>query len=70
MRRLVYAFYDSNFRFSKFLRRYPQYRLDLIDVLRGNVFGRDFSGLWDALDRTAASPDEDFAQPILAGAGA
>ena len=70
MRRLVYAFYDPNFRFSKFLRRYPEYRLDLIDVLRGNVFSRDFSGLWDALDRTAASPDEDLAQPVLTGAGA
>jgi flavin-dependent dehydrogenase len=68
MRRLVYAFYDPNFRFSKFIRRFPEYRLDLIDVLRGNVFSRDFSGLWEALDQTAAAPDDEA--PALADPGA
>ncbi|HTQ80452.1 MAG TPA: NAD(P)/FAD-dependent oxidoreductase [Thermoanaerobaculia bacterium] len=58
MRCLVHAFYDKNFRFSKFLRSFPEYRLDIIHILRGNVFGRDFSGLFEALDRTMAMPEE------------
>ncbi|HVT58449.1 MAG TPA: NAD(P)/FAD-dependent oxidoreductase [Thermoanaerobaculia bacterium] len=56
MRRLVYTFYDPNFRFSKFIRRFPDCRLDLIRVLRGDVFDHDFSRLFAALAATAV-PD-------------
>jgi flavin-dependent dehydrogenase len=53
MRRLVDIFYDPNFRFSKLIRGYPDCRLDLISILRGDVFERDFSRLFAALDATA-----------------
>jgi flavin-dependent dehydrogenase len=56
MRRLVYTFYDPNFRFSKFIRRFPDCRLDLIRLLRGDVFDHDFSRLFAALAATAV-PD-------------
>ncbi|HVT16872.1 MAG TPA: NAD(P)/FAD-dependent oxidoreductase [Thermoanaerobaculia bacterium] len=56
MRRLVYTFYDPNFRFSKFIRRFPECRLELIRVLRGDVFDHDFSRLFAALE-LAAQPD-------------
>jgi flavin-dependent dehydrogenase len=56
MRRLVYTFYDPDFRFSKFIRRFPECRLDLIRVLRGDVFDHDFSRLFEALAATAV-PD-------------
>ena len=56
MRVLVHTFYDPNFRFSKFIRRFPECRHDLIRVLRGDVFDHDFSRLFAALASTAA-PD-------------
>jgi flavin-dependent dehydrogenase len=56
MRQLVYTFYDPNFRFSKFIRRFPECRLDLIRILRGDVFDHDFSHLFAALAATAV-PD-------------
>ncbi len=37
MRKLVYAFYDPNFSFSEFLRRFPHQRKALIDCLVGDV---------------------------------
>jgi hypothetical protein len=43
MRRLVDTFYDPNFRFSKLIRQFPDCRLDLISILRGDVFERDFT---------------------------
>ncbi len=56
MRQLVYTFYDPDFRFSKFIRRFPDCRLDLIRILRGDVFDHDFSRLFEALALTAV-PD-------------
>jgi flavin-dependent dehydrogenase len=56
MRVLVHTFYDPNFRFSKFIRRFPECRHDLIRVLRGDVFDHDFSRLFAALAKTA-TPD-------------
>ena len=60
MRRLVYAFYDKKFRFSTFLRRFPQYRMDIIHILRGDVFDRDFTEFFSALDANAEMPDEEI----------
>ena len=58
MKQLVYAFYNPSFRFSKFLRCFPEHRHDIIRILRGNVFGRDFSALFAAIEASAAMPDE------------
>jgi flavin-dependent dehydrogenase len=74
MRRLVYTFYDPDFRFSKFIRRFPDCRLDLIRILRGDVFDHDFSRLFEALALTAV-PDEpgepgEPGEPAAAGAEA
>lgn len=38
MRKLVYAFYTEGFRFSDFLKKYPDYRLHVIELLRGNFY--------------------------------
>ncbi|MFP5286900.1 MAG: NAD(P)/FAD-dependent oxidoreductase, partial [Thermoanaerobaculia bacterium] len=38
MRKLVYAFYEPDFSFSKFLAQFPGCRSDLIHLLVGNVF--------------------------------
>jgi flavin-dependent dehydrogenase len=45
LRRLVYAFYDRDFSFARFLRRFPDCRDDLTHLLMGNVFRREFNGL-------------------------
>jgi flavin-dependent dehydrogenase len=38
MRKLVYAFYNEGFSFSKFLHKYPEQRKNIISLLMGDVF--------------------------------
>jgi flavin-dependent dehydrogenase len=38
MRKLVYAFYNEGFSFSGFLRKYPEERVHIINLLIGDVF--------------------------------
>jgi len=38
MRKLVYAFYNEGFSFSKFLQKYPEQRVNIINLLIGDVF--------------------------------
>jgi len=67
MRQLVQVFYNPNFRFSKFLRRFPEHRHDVIRILRGDVFRHDFSALFSALEVTASMPDEEPAAGLAEG---
>ena len=53
VRRLIEAFYSSEFSFGAFARRFPQHRKALIDCLIGDVVGRDMSDFLDALDQMA-----------------
>jgi FADH2 O2-dependent halogenase len=53
VRRLIDAFYSSDFSFSDFARRFPQHRKALIDCLVGDVVGRDMSAFLGALDQMA-----------------
>lgn len=57
MRRLVNAFYDTNFSFGELIRRHPEIRPDLTDCLIGNL-DRDFSALQAALAELAEVPEE------------
>ncbi len=56
MRRLVYAFYDTNFSFGAFLRAHPHFRRDLTDCLIGNV-EMNFDPLFAAARDFAAIPE-------------
>ena len=38
MRKLVFAFYNDGFSFSQFLRKYPEQRVNIINLLIGDVF--------------------------------
>src|SRR6266536_1813209 len=38
MRKLVYAFYNDGFSFAQFLRKYPEQRVNIINLLIGDVF--------------------------------
>ena len=48
-RRLVYAFYDSDFSFGDFLQQYPEYRTDLTNLLIGNVFSPNAGRMFEVL---------------------
>ena len=50
IKRLVHAFYDPEFSFSTFLRRYPECRGSVVDLLVGNVYRKPVGGLLRALD--------------------
>jgi flavin-dependent dehydrogenase len=57
MRKLVYAFYEPEFSFAKFLARFPGCRIDLIHLLVGNVF-RPSNGLFGSMGQMARLPEE------------
>ena len=58
LRRLVYAFYDRDFSFARFLRRFPDCRDDLTHLLMGNVFRRQFNGLMGHLGEAMNLPPD------------
>jgi len=57
MRRLVYAYYDKEFHFGKFLERYPECREPLVNLLVGNIFRRDVTKMFDALGTMTELPE-------------
>ena len=57
LRRLVYAFYDPEFSFARFLKKYPQHREDLVHLLIGNVYRRPCDRLLEDLNATLDLPD-------------
>jgi flavin-dependent dehydrogenase len=57
MRKIVYAFYDPDFSFAKLIRKYPDLRARLTDVLIGNVEGQDYSDLARAISDFAPLPE-------------
>jgi flavin-dependent dehydrogenase len=72
MRKLVYAFYHEGFSFAQFLRKYPEQRVNIINLLIGDVFKdgvdevygpmADFAvippPLYEAVDATAPDLEE------------
>jgi flavin-dependent dehydrogenase len=54
IRRLVYAFYDPEFSFGRFLDRFPEQRPGIVDLLTGNVFRKPYLDTLEALDVFAA----------------
>jgi hypothetical protein len=53
MRQLVYAFYDPNFSFGRFLKRHPDCRGELVDLLVGNVHRKRLDRIRTALPEEA-----------------
>jgi flavin-dependent dehydrogenase len=58
MRKLVYAFYDTEFSFARMLKAFPQHRGRLTDSLIGDLFDLDFSDLHAAMSEFAELPEE------------
>lgn len=47
IRKLVYAFYSKEFSFARFLKKYPDCRKDIINILVGNVYREDVTGMFE-----------------------
>ncbi len=58
IRKLVYAFYTRDFSFGKFLKRFPECREDIVNILIGNVFRTDVNGLFEAMGQMCELPPE------------
>ena len=56
IRQLIHAFYDPEFSFPKFARRFPEQRAALIDCLIGDVVGKDMSSFTAALEQMTPPP--------------
>lgn len=57
VRRLIHAFYDPNFSFGEFVRRYPAQRRALIDCLVGDVL-KDMNDFKTALEQMTPLPPD------------
>ena len=49
IRKLVYAFYEG-FNFGHFVRKYPQHKRHITDLLIGDVFKDVLDEVWEPLD--------------------
>src|SRR5215510_6678389 len=56
MRKLVYAFYNEGFSFSQFLRKYPEQRVNVIELLIGNVFREGVDNVYGPMSEFAEIP--------------
>lgn len=54
--RLIHAFYDPQFSFGKFVRRFPDQRAALIDCLVGDVVDKDMGPFVRALEQMTPPP--------------
>ncbi|MGH1364739.1 MAG: NAD(P)/FAD-dependent oxidoreductase [Calditrichia bacterium] len=66
MRKLIYAFYDSEFNFREFFRKYPDSRNDVTDCLIGRL-DRDYDQLFERIGEFAEVPqDLPHGKPLIA----
>ena len=56
MRKLVYAFYNDGFSFSGFLRKYPDERFHIINLLIGDVFKEGVDEVYGPMSEFAEIP--------------
>ena len=56
MRKLVYAFYNDGFSFSGFLRKYPDQRTHIINLLIGDVFREGVDSIYGPMSEFAEIP--------------
>lgn len=57
IRKLVYAFYTRGFSFGKFMREYPEFKKNLVDLLIGDVFKPGIDEIFGPMSKTVALPD-------------
>ncbi len=68
MRKIVYAFYDEEFSFAELIKKHPDIRPKLTDLLIGNVYDQDFSDLFAACEDICSLPEDlDYGMRIPSG---
>jgi flavin-dependent dehydrogenase len=65
MRKLVYAFYNEEFSFGKFLQRHPEHRNQIINILIGNVFKEGIDDVYEPMSEFAEIPPPLYEQISL-----
>jgi flavin-dependent dehydrogenase len=66
MRKLVYAFYHEGFSFSQFLRKYPEQRVHVINLLIGDVFREGVDEVYGPMSDFAEIPPPLYEQAARA----
>jgi Dehydrogenases (flavoproteins) len=56
MRKLVHAFYSDGFSFAKFLQKYPEQRVNIINLLIGDVFREGVDQVYGPMSEFAEIP--------------
>jgi geranylgeranyl reductase family protein len=56
MRKLVHAFYSEGFSFSQFLKKHPEQRVGVINLLIGNVFKEGVDRIYEPMSEFAEIP--------------
>ncbi len=56
MRKLVYAFYQDGFSFAQFLRKHPEHRVNIINLLIGDVFKEGVDDVYEPMQDFAEIP--------------
>jgi flavin-dependent dehydrogenase len=68
MRKLVYAFYTRDFSFGQFMRRHPQLKKNLVELLIGDVFRPEVNQIFDTMSQEIPLPEPvPLEQPAGAG---
>lgn len=57
VRKMVYAFYAQDFSFAEFLKRHPECKQGVIDVLSGNLFSDRVEPIFGPLSAVCPMPD-------------
>lgn len=57
LRKLVYAYYEPGFSIARFLKRFPQYRSHVVNLLVGNVFRVPVDALFETMGREISLPE-------------
>ena len=68
MRKLVHAYYNEGFSFSQFLKKYPEQRVNLINLLIGDVFKAGVDGIYEPMADFVEIPEPLFEQ-FISGEG-
>src|SRR5215216_4775688 len=56
MRKLVHSFYSEGFSFSQFLKKYPEHRVNIINLLIGDVFKEGVDEIYGPMSEFAEIP--------------
>ena len=58
IRKLVYAFYTKDFSFARFLGRFPECQQGIVDILSGNVYRKDVTGIFGPMAEMCDLPGD------------